>query len=861
MSTPRFLIPQNPYPSVDFLAWRSGKEAIPEEAPHYFFRMARYALYRGLGALGVVAGDEILVPAYICDAAIQAIQAFGAVPVFFRITRDCSPDLEDVERRLSRRTRAVLVVHYFGFPQNLHELRDLCNRRRLFLLEDCAHVLAGQAEGKRLGSTGDISVFSWRKFLPTSDGAKLVINAKEGALGRPLHYDPLLTDLRAIQYLVDIRFAEQRGTLRKALQLPAKLLTWNRRAASQVPILEEHSPSGNELNGSDFDPRFTDSLASRVSQFYFTHSDLQAVVEKRRQNYLDLAKRLSNISGVVPLFPDLPDENCPLYFPLFCGQEPGAHRRLRGLGIPATAWDGVRPQEVLDERFPEAAFLYENLIFLPVHQSLRQGDLDLIADTVKSVSHGGINGPITRAIPLISDQQKPALRDPAVLIQAEHDLKAQARREGNDHRGKVLFVAYHFPPQMGSSGLLRCLKYCRYLPEQGWTPTVLTVHPRAYEQVDSKRGDGVGLKIKIIRAFALDTKRHLSVGGHYLRFTALPDRWITWCIGALPRGVLEIYKKKINVIFSTHPIGSAVLIGYLLHRITGVPWVADFRDPMTEADYPADARIRRLLRWLEKKVVRHATLLIFTTQSTMRMYLQRYPELSPEKCHVISNGYDEEDFREFFPFPRRAGARLRVQHSGLIYPKERNPIPFFQALARLKKDGKINASWLSIDLRACGNEDHYRNLVEQLGIDDLVRFLPILPYQDALQDTNETDLLLLLQDACCDHQIPAKAYEYLRLGKPILALTSHSGDTAALLEECGGATIVDIADENAIYKALPEMLDAVRRGKHPLPSQERVSRYSRQNQARQLATCLSEIVWGASTEVPTSRAERSESGL
>lgn len=424
---------------------------------------------------------------------------------------------------------------------------------------------------------------------------------------------------------------------------------------------------------------------------------------------------------------------------------------------------------------------------------------------------------------------------------------------------KVLLVAYHFPPQMGSSGHLRSLKYCSYLPEHGWTPAVLTVNPRAYEKVDESQLGKIPPHTKVIRTFALDARKHLSLRGRYLQWTALPDRWLSWCLGAVPAGAFHIYQNKTDVILTTFPVGSAVLIGYLLHRITGVPWVADFRDSMTEDDYPRDARVRRALRWLEKKAVRHAARLIFTAPSALKMYLQRYPELQASKCLVIPNGYDENDFRSLAPAVCQSrGMRVRLQHSGLIYPEERNPIPFFNALAHLKKDGRLDSSWFSVDLRASGNEEHYQKIIAQLGIEDLVRFLPPLPYLQSLQDSNQADVLLLLQAASCDHQIPAKAYEYLRLRKPILALTSHTGDTAALLAECGGATIIDIADEKAIYQALPEMLAAARDGRHPLPRMETVSKYSRQSQARELARCLSGVVADGNVAAAVPSVQQSE---
>jgi hypothetical protein len=133
-------------------------------------------------------------------------------------------------------------------------------------------------------------------------------------------------------------------------------------------------------------------------------------------------------------------------------------------------------------------------------------------------------------------------------------------------------------------------------------------------------------------------------------------------------------------------------------------------------------------------------------------------------------------------------------------------------------------------------------MIRGLGIDDLVHLLPPLPYREALQECADSDGLLLLQAASCNHLIPAKVYEYLRLRRPILALTAEDGDTAELLRETGGATTVDLADEEAIYRTLPSFLRLVRNGIHPLPDGGKVPRYARQNQAADLAKSLSGLI-------------------
>ncbi len=378
---------------------------------------------------------------------------------------------------------------------------------------------------------------------------------------------------------------------------------------------------------------------------------------------------------------------------------------------------------------------------------------------------------------------------------------------------------------------------------------MLTLHPRNYESLDSQRNVSDFQGVPVVRAFALDTKKHLSFRGAYFDWMALPDRWVTWLVGAIPSGLRAIRKHRAEVIFSTFPVPTAILIGFILHRISGKPWVVDLRDSMTEENYPPDERERGVRRWIERKAVRHASRIIFTASSTRQMYLDRYPDLAPEKCMVISNGYDEGDFSGLTltkPEPIRSDQPVHLLHTGIMYPQERDPRPFFRAIARLKSEKRFDASTLRIFFRAPGSEELYKQIIEELGISDMVELQPYVTYLQSLQECADADGLLLFQAANCDHQIPAKAYEYLRIGRPILALTSQTGDTAALLQETGGATIVNIAAEEDIYRSLPGFLDALRSAKHALPDPEKVRRFARRNQAAELAECLNEVTTGSS---------------
>jgi glycosyltransferase involved in cell wall biosynthesis len=302
-----------------------------------------------------------------------------------------------------------------------------------------------------------------------------------------------------------------------------------------------------------------------------------------------------------------------------------------------------------------------------------------------------------------------------------------------------------------------------------------------------------------------------------------------------------IRRHRPQAIWSTFPIATAHRIGMTLSRLSGLPWVADFRDSMTEDNYPRDRTERLACRRVERLTVERSRRVVFTTESTRRMYAERYPGVPPGQLLVIPNGYDEEDFSiiEADDRPTRTEGRpLRFIHAGLLYPDDRDPRPFFQTVARLKVEGALTQADVAIDLRASGNESYYEALIRELGIGSLVRLLPPLPHREALRDAARSDALLLFQAASCNHQIPAKVYEYLRLRRPILALTSHDGDTAAVLRGTGGATIVDIADTGAIHRVLPEFIQGVRAGTHPLAPVEAVERYSGRRQVGDLARCL-----------------------
>ena len=151
----------------------------------------------------------------------------------------------------------------------------------------------------------------------------------------------------------------------------------------------------------------------------------------------------------------------------------------------------------------------------------------------------------------------------------------------------ILMVVFHYPPLQGSSGIHRTLSFSRYLPEYGWQPVVLTTTPGAYPSVSSEGDARIPRGVPVARARAIDSARHLSFRGSHSELLALPDRWVSWWPSGVVKGLGLIRKYRPSLLWSTYPIATAHLIGLTLHRLSGIPWIADFRDPMTDKD-PGD---------------------------------------------------------------------------------------------------------------------------------------------------------------------------------------------------------------------------------------------------------------------------------
>jgi len=403
-------------------------------------------------------------------------------------------------------------------------------------------------------------------------------------------------------------------------------------------------------------------------------------------------------------------------------------------------------------------------------------------------------------------------------------------------------IAYHFPPLAGSSGIQRTLRFVQQLPQHGWEPIVLTANPLAYDQTSPDLLGEVPANTPVHRAWALNTSKHLAIAGRYVASMARPDRWVSWRLAAVPLGMHLIRKYRPDIIWSTYPIATAHLIGARLAARSGIPWVADFRDPMAQSGYPADPETWKQFKQIETDAVCRAARSVFTTPGAADEYRRRYPAHA-DRITVIENGYDEPSFNG----ATRASAALEpgkytLLHSGIVYPSERDPRPLFAALGRLKREGFMPADQWSIRFRASDNDEMLTELARKHDIADLIKLLPPVRYREALGEMLSADGLLVMQGRGCNAQIPAKAYEYIRAGRPILGLADPAGDTAGLLRNAGVQTLAALEDEAAVEGALRQFCEHLRSGTASVATEAVARSHSRESRTLELTKLFGQIV-------------------
>lgn len=443
---------------------------------------------------------------------------------------------------------------------------------------------------------------------------------------------------------------------------------------------------------------------------------------------------------------------------------------------------------------------------------------------------------------------------------------------------KILLIAYHYHPDL-QVGAQRTIKYVKYLPEYGWQPHVLTVNPKYYPQRDDTP---LGFECPVFRTnkwpvpddIYRGIKRHLTPSvpnpAEYHRtsptsesgrpasekevpwfkkflnsLSGTPDGQSGWYMPGVLAARRLIKEHRYDAIYSSGPPQTCHLIGYTAHRWTGVPWVADFRDPWL---YPK-GRDSFVLKWSKNFDVRYearlakSASLVVTTTDEWRDHLKRlYSPILDDKCFTIINGFDEDDFDA--PPANHSESdpgTATFLYAGNLYAG-RDPSAMLQAGGELVTEGFIKPG--EVVFHFYGNNDIDMDRIDEItsryGIQSMIKFRPPVAREAYLKLLRQSDVLVLIQAASGKVHIPAKAFEYLGTGNAILTLTTE-GATKNFMSRFDHVSIAALENKDDIKVAIRKLMGQLRDSSEASDKGQQLGAITKRNLTKEFAQHLDRI--------------------
>ncbi len=425
---------------------------------------------------------------------------------------------------------------------------------------------------------------------------------------------------------------------------------------------------------------------------------------------------------------------------------------------------------------------------------------------------------------------------------------------------KILIITYYWPPSAGS-GVQRWLKFAKYLPEFGWEPTIYTPENPEFKLKDSSLQDDISGELRVLRTkiwepYSLipsSNKKNANIG--FTKSSAakktfkqkslqwirgnlfIPDPRVFWVQPSIKYLSQLLEQEDFDMIVSTGPPHSMHMIAMGLKKKFNIPWVADFRDPFSQMDvydeYYMSARSRTKLEKIEQKILDNCTAFVSTSFSIGDFLLN----IDPVKMHVITNGYDAENFKDFKD-KSHLDDKIVLFHGGTM-GEERNPLGLIDALNALKHSN--SSLFKRIELRLAGNTSPsvLQSLKESMG-SQLVD-LSYLNHDSLFEEYQKANILLLLIHKTDIGRtcIPGKIYEYLAANKPILAFGDPQSDSGVILEKTKGGLIFDYEDASSIHQGL---LKLIQEPKKYTAERESVAEFERKSLTEDYSLVLNDLI-------------------
>ena len=360
---------------VDVQAWHQGNNR------------SLYYTHKGRCGLGLLckhwklkAGDEVLVPAYNCGTEIDPFVHYGLNVIFYKVDQQANIDFEDLLQRVTHRTKVIYVTHYFGLPQDIKTLSDYCRRNKIYLVEDCALSLFSNPVQHPIGLLGDAAIFSFPKTLPVPDGGALTVSGDDPLIEPPMESPPTTVVMKEMLPFIKravLQIAERIGLYG---YLPQRLLQ-SRGGRKGAPLM---TPAGfPEMPKSYYyDKNIENMTTSAITRYILRCICPESVVQRRRQNYFQLYEVVEKSKLFRPLYQNLPEGGCPLCLPVLVENRERVCFRLNEMGIAAVQWWAGFHRAFDWAKFPEARYLKEHLLALPIHSQLTDEKIKYMANQI-----------------------------------------------------------------------------------------------------------------------------------------------------------------------------------------------------------------------------------------------------------------------------------------------------------------------------------------------------------------------------------------------------------------------------------------------------------------------------------------------
>jgi glycosyltransferase involved in cell wall biosynthesis len=429
---------------------------------------------------------------------------------------------------------------------------------------------------------------------------------------------------------------------------------------------------------------------------------------------------------------------------------------------------------------------------------------------------------------------------------------------------KVLIITYYWPPG-GGIAVLRCLKFAKYLREFGWEPVVYTAENAHYPFIDHSNDKDVPSDITILKhriwepyhiyKWLTGKKKDANVNNvfyvqednkkffHRLSVWVrsnffIPDARALWIRPSVRYLTQYLKEHPVDAILSSGPPHTNNRIANLVHRKTGIPWLADFQDPWTQIDYYALLKLTpwgdRRHRKMEQQLFRDAGKISIVSPS----WKEDLEAIGASNVEVIPLGYDREDFDRL---ERKVEPGFSITHLGMM-GYDRNPEGLFKALVALLEEIPGFSEDLSLVFYGPVDPTVLKTMEEQ-GLSSYVQMKGNVSREEALQATCNSPILLLLlnQQPNGRGRIPGKIFEYLYARRPILVLQPEPSDAGHIVEtsESGFAVMYDEVER--MQSILREWYAQYRYGKLAQPLDNTIEQYSVRRLAGQVAEYLDEL--------------------